>query len=640
MAEIKKIYDDAARTTQVYPQTHEKAVVDNNGTTAETKFQMITDLVQQAQMEVGAVPSDLTPTPNSTNWVTSGGIYASLTAIDNKIEDTYTDELASYDASDFTDKKYYNSSGNLANYADAGKYGALSIDLTQFSVGDKVVAKWESASSVYSFIKKKDNTLISWNGNNTEKTLIIDDSYSALLLSNRTQQCASPYINIYKHEKGLDTRVSELEEVSEDLVVDVDALNTGLNGKIEPVANMNVEWISGSYWNGTSGATSSQSNYKRCEVDISELNRSVIDIYAYKSGGEIYRVKKNGTTTTEGIVDKDSTYHKHWQMTVSDDDDKLRVSNRTDNVSSPYLTIIHYISGVKDDIGDLEDRVEILEMGSSDKPVDLIMFMGQSNMAGRGITNSTWPQDAPSVADGIGYEFRAISNPTRLYGVTKTFGYSENVTGAINDGTSKTGSLVPSFMNAYHKVCGIPIVGVSASMGGTSTNEWRPTGALLPDAISRLSTAVSWLTTNGYNIRHKYMAWCQGETDGDNSVSKSTYKTNFTNIFNAMKAEGIEKCFIIRIGEDNASGGNDYTNIITAQNELCKENEDMVMVSTSFASMKARGLMKDSWHYYQEGYNQVGAQAGYWSAIYREYHREGIMYDVKTNDLYYTQWSY
>lgn len=76
MAEIKKIYNNAGE--QIYGQTHERAVVDNNGTTAETKFQMITDLVQQAQMEIGAVPSDLTPTEGSTNWVTSGGVYDAL----------------------------------------------------------------------------------------------------------------------------------------------------------------------------------------------------------------------------------------------------------------------------------------------------------------------------------------------------------------------------------------------------------------------------------------------------------------------------------------------------------------------------------------------------------------------------------
>lgn len=78
MAKIEKIYEDSARTQEIYAITHEKAVIDNNGTTAETKFQMITDLVNQKQMEIGAVPSDLTPTENSTNWVTSGGVFDAL----------------------------------------------------------------------------------------------------------------------------------------------------------------------------------------------------------------------------------------------------------------------------------------------------------------------------------------------------------------------------------------------------------------------------------------------------------------------------------------------------------------------------------------------------------------------------------
>ena len=72
---IKNAYENAAQTTQIYLRTHERAVIDNNGTTAETKFGMITDLVNQKQMEVGAVPSDLAPTPQSTKWVTSGGIF-------------------------------------------------------------------------------------------------------------------------------------------------------------------------------------------------------------------------------------------------------------------------------------------------------------------------------------------------------------------------------------------------------------------------------------------------------------------------------------------------------------------------------------------------------------------------------------
>lgn len=81
MAEIKKIYEDSARTQEIYAITHEKAVIDNNGTTAETKFQMLKDLVNQKQMEVGAVPSDLVPTKGSTNWATSGGIYSTTPSV-------------------------------------------------------------------------------------------------------------------------------------------------------------------------------------------------------------------------------------------------------------------------------------------------------------------------------------------------------------------------------------------------------------------------------------------------------------------------------------------------------------------------------------------------------------------------------
>lgn len=83
MANIRKLYE--ADQTQLMPQTHEKAVIDNNGTTAETKFQMITNLVNQKQMEVGAVPSDLVPTIGSTNWVTSGGVYEHRLAMDSEI---------------------------------------------------------------------------------------------------------------------------------------------------------------------------------------------------------------------------------------------------------------------------------------------------------------------------------------------------------------------------------------------------------------------------------------------------------------------------------------------------------------------------------------------------------------------------
>lgn len=76
MIQIKKITDKQGN--DIYLRTHTKAVVDDNGYTAESRLQAMQDEINQSQLELGAVPSDLTPTENSTNWVTSGGIYAAL----------------------------------------------------------------------------------------------------------------------------------------------------------------------------------------------------------------------------------------------------------------------------------------------------------------------------------------------------------------------------------------------------------------------------------------------------------------------------------------------------------------------------------------------------------------------------------
>ena len=81
--------------------------------------------------------------------------------------------------------------------------------------------------------------------------------------------------------------------------------------------------------------------------------------------------------------------------------------------------------------------------------VDLMIFAGQSNMAGNGDADQ-----APEVPEGHGYEFRAVTDPTTLYPVEDPFGIEENREDGIYDiwsdsGTRrKLGDLVPAFMNA------------------------------------------------------------------------------------------------------------------------------------------------------------------------------------------------
>lgn len=66
---------------QVFPITHTEAVLDDNGNSVEQRLQENLDLINQKQLEVGAVPSDITPTEGSTNWVTSEGIANALSGV-------------------------------------------------------------------------------------------------------------------------------------------------------------------------------------------------------------------------------------------------------------------------------------------------------------------------------------------------------------------------------------------------------------------------------------------------------------------------------------------------------------------------------------------------------------------------------
>lgn len=247
---------------------------------------------------------------------------------------------------------------------------------------------------------------------------------------------------------------------------------------------------------------------------------------------------------------------------------------------------------------------------------DLFMFMGQSNMAGRGIVTAAHKECAPGLREGAGYEYRAVSAPDSLYPISEPFGRNENRRGGIDDGDMKTGSMVTAFANAYYEKTNVPIVGVSASKGGSRLDCWQPGGDFLTDAIARMKAASGFLAANHFHVRHRFMVWCQGESDGDISKPGELYQREFEHMLGAMLQAGIERCFLIKIGHYNGTGEQDYSEIRMAQDIIARTNENVVMVSRSFAEMKERGLMKDEFHYFQEAYNIVGQEAGTNTADY------------------------
>lgn len=245
------------------------------------------------------------------------------------------------------------------------------------------------------------------------------------------------------------------------------------------------------------------------------------------------------------------------------------------------------------------------KMDADAKIIDLGVFMGQSNMAGRGNA-----KEAPRVKKGLGYEYRAITEPERLAELQEPFGVNENNPSGVYEPGMKTGSMVAAFVNACTERTKTPIVAVSCAKGGSAIAQWLPRTAYYQDALDRVRKCKKWLSENGYHIRHAYMVWCQGCTDGDLRTPKAVYRENTSAMLQAfLKEAEMEVCFLIQIGNQR-DDPQLYLPIRQAQEEIAAQYGNIVMVSRSFQTFAAKGLMKDRFHYLQEGYNIVGREAG------------------------------
>ncbi len=248
------------------------------------------------------------------------------------------------------------------------------------------------------------------------------------------------------------------------------------------------------------------------------------------------------------------------------------------------------------------------------KNVDLAIFMGQSNMAGRGEY-----EDAVFCPVGHGYEFRSVTEPDMLFNITGPFGKKEN-NDAVNDNSGagedrRSGDMVSALMESYYNQTGTPIVGVQCSRGGTNLGYWNGM-AVRNEAQSRLTAAKTYLEENGYEIGHIFMVWVQGEADGDKlqtgSQSIDGYKNSTLAVFDYMKEVGITDMFIVQTGHyngDDADGTHDaaYVAIHDAQGALAQENENVYAVGSL---LEYQSSMKDQYHFHQDAYNEVGIAAG------------------------------
>lgn len=261
---------------------------------------------------------------------------------------------------------------------------------------------------------------------------------------------------------------------------------------------------------------------------------------------------------------------------------------------------------------------------------DLIIFMGQSNMVGKGgdATKAVQP------IDGAGYEmlFNSNNEAQGLKKVSEPFGEGTN-----ND---VGGSMVTAFMNAYYNNTGTPVIGIPAASSGTSVYDyWQDGQTGLENAKFKLQSAIKLLDKKGYKIKHRYVIWNQGEADVENTkeYSKALRKT-----VDAMQNAGADRCFMIRIGTIYLYNGYEekykekyykYLDMINEQDKICKNNW-MTLVSASMATLsKCQNMMSDMVHFNQEALDIIGSEAGKNVALYADQSRGRTLTTDQENAL-------
>lgn len=184
MTAIKKLIDVSGN--QFFPQTHTNAVVDDNGYSVESRMQAVQDVVNQAQMAIGAVPSDLTPTENSTNWVTSGGVRNALderTMFQKEITLTLKDGWAA--ATTWTKNGFYN------------KHAVIPVDSINGSISIKAHA---TKGSRYGFLSSYPSTItdgstVAWCSGTGRNSIAAGETVT-VMKTDFPQSCQYVYIGV------------------------------------------------------------------------------------------------------------------------------------------------------------------------------------------------------------------------------------------------------------------------------------------------------------------------------------------------------------------------------------------------------------------------------------------------------------
>ena len=352
---------------------------------------------------------------------------------------------------------------------------------------------------------------------------------------------------------------------------------------------------------------------------------------------------------------------------VNADDVEIKVSDDSKKALSGEAYTCNDSDILCNVIKEKDEQQKTGEKLNSNGYVDVVLFAGQSNMAGEG----------GNIDDAT-----IKLNGETLYNVN----FNGNNVTSINSITSNSKdevrkTLIPAFANSYFNKTGVPIIAINAAVNKSDASSWQPDQTNYINAVSKLKNTITYINNNDTSkkIRRVFVVWWQGEADVGNVVDKNIgndkiadeskfyqniderleYKRKLNHIFSGFKNSISDisnisvKCFMIRTGhmwknmdDENPkkiyyyNRYNEYSNMLDVLNEYAKSTPSVVMVSTKAALLtRVKGgyekdkrlsyMLTDMIHLSTPALEIIGSDAGSNVAQYFKSNKEPELRDYE-----------
>lgn len=190
-----------------------------------------------------------------------------------------------------------------------------------------------------------------------------------------------------------------------------------------------------------------------------------------------------------------------------------------------------------------------------------------------------------------------------------------------------TGSAWPAFCRTFFELSGHKVYILNVASGGAPVtpntnnpdNSWDVSGALRSMARTQYERLTAHLASAGLPYTLGGLLWCQGEAESERIPLGITTLPAYIDgtldvfeFFRELTGKTDLPVFMSKIGFATYSDESDeyyhagYTAVQNAQEQICKDNNDVHMAFRLAPDFVKLGYLSDGLHYNQTGYNMMG----------------------------------